>query len=341
MGKNGHFHDMWAGGSGLPVAAIGWSIVISFAGCWAWLESAQFWAWISAGGFWASHDVALSDSFIAFFIAAAFALLAQWTANFCTLRLRGGASRWLWLGYGICAIYAAVSLHHVHEAMAAPGWQARVEARAEARAADEAIVRDNRAFLQRVQERTLAQSTDVVTSRIEAVSGPILVEAERAERAIAAAEQRLETIPALPAERPKDWSDLIVAALALGLAVLEFVLYWGMVVRPKSATDVDETSRNEGAGIGTSAGEMGTGTVVDLSVEAGKRSKAVQIVEEPAAKPVGPVHVGNLTFDLKAGGRALIDELVKAGVLNEFDLRSKVNSITAFRRHHKAQSDAA
>ena len=40
--------SMFEGGLGLPVMAIGWSVVISFAGCWAWLETAHFWKFLAS-----------------------------------------------------------------------------------------------------------------------------------------------------------------------------------------------------------------------------------------------------------------------------------------------------
>lgn len=300
---------MFAGGLGLPIAAIGWSIVISFAGCWAWLETAHFWAFL-AGGFDASL---LSEGYVAFFIAAAFALLAQWTANFVILRLRHGASRWLWASYAICALYAAVSLHHVHEAMAAPGWHAQVEQRTQDRAPDLAIINTNDRFIEEARQRTLGLSTETVSRRNDSVSGPLAEAMAAATASTVAARSRLEAIPALPEQRPLNWVDVIVGVLAAALALLEFTMYWGMGGQPKRpAVDAD-------AGLSTadSTAEVAlqnTGDVVTLHPNAAPRT-----IPET-------VKVGTLTFEKGLQGRALLDQLDKAGLIDKAACWSKVNA---------------
>lgn len=316
---------MFEGGLGLPLMAIGWSSIISVAGFWAWLETANLWAvaaytiptWFGV----TQHGAApqLADSYVGYFLMAGFALLGQWTANFAILRIRRGASRLLWLSYGIAAIVAAVSLHHVYEVQAAPGWRAQVEARLEQRAPDTQIITENRAFLRQVQDRTMGLSTDTMSRRNESVSAPLLAEAQRAERAITAAETRLEAIPELSAERPKGFGDAVAVALALLLALIEFTLNWGIGGRAKAT------------GAQTETGE----TQVEPPVEGTDLGPNVQVLIPQGTGPVIQkpeiIYVGDLRFDLSNGTTALLNELMKSGVLNEFDLRSKVNSITAQR----------
>lgn len=311
--------SMFEGGVGLPLAAIGWSVVISFAGCWAWLETAHFWAFLAAGFDWSL----LADGYIAFFIAAAFALLAQWTANFVVLRIRRGQSKFLWFSYVICALYAAVSLHHVHEAQVAPGWHTQVEQRARDRAPDLAIIATNDRFIEEARQRTLSLSADNVSRRNESVSGPLSEAMAAATASSNAARARLATIPALTEQRPIDWVDFVVGVLAAALALLEFTLYWGIGAPPKRPTDA--------AGTGASTGDTATST-------------PVQSVATPPAKKSGPtpvpdapitVAVDNLAFDTKGGAAGLLNELIRAGLVNEFDLRSKVNQISANRRYAK------
>ena len=319
--------SMFEGGLGLPIAAIGWSIVISFAGCWAWLETAHFWAFLAALIKTGHADTAiLSDGYVGYFIAAAFALLAQWTANFVILRLRGGASRWLWASYAICALYAAVSLHHVHEAMAAPGWRAQVEERAAARAPDLAIIATNDQFIREARDRTLNLSTETVSRRNESVSGPLAAAMEAAATSNTEARARLATMPALSDQRPLNLMDVIVGAIAAALALLEFTMYWGM------GGHASKSVRG-----GTATGENTTDKPVD-AVGAAPLKKSGPTPE--TATPISLV-IDNLTFDTKGGGNGLLNELLKAGLLNEFDLRSKVNSISANRRYGNGKDKIA
>lgn len=298
--------SMFEGGLGLPLAAIGWSIVISFAGCWAWLETAHFWAFL-AGGF---DTTLLSDGYVGYFIAAAFALLAQWTANFVILRLRAGSSRWLWASYAICALYAAVSLHHVHEAMAAPGWRAQVEARAEARAPDLAIIDTNDQFIREARNRTLGLSTETVSRRNESVSGPLAQAMEAATQSNADARARLAEIPALPDKRPLDWVDIVVAALACALALLEFTMYWGM-----GSNASLRAAGAKGTAEDTAAASLNaSGDVVEL-----RPVPAQRVIPET-------VQVGTLSFEKGLQGRALLDQLDKAGLIDKAACWSKVNA---------------
>lgn len=302
---------MFEGGSGLPLMAIGWSIVISFAGCWAWLESAHFWAFLQN---WMAHNkpdfTLLADGYVGCFIAAAFALLSQWTANFVVLRIRRGRNNFLWFAYGICALYAAVSLHHVHEAMQAPAWEARVEARAAERAADETIIQTNDAFLAQVQQRTLGLDTNTVAMRTNAVSAPMQAAADRAVIANTEARERLASIPALPASRPFDAVDFAVGMIAALLALLEFALYWG-IGAPNPTPKTSEDTLQDGA----AKGDPAIGNVVNLPYP----------TKEPEIVP-NKVRAGTVEFAEGLDGRALLDELEKAGLIDRTSVWSKVNS---------------
>ena len=304
---------MFEGGIGLPIAAIGWSIVISFAGCWAWLETAHFWAFLQDWMLQGQANLAiLSTGYVAFFIAAAFALLAQWTANFVVLRIRRGNSRFLWAAYAICALYAAVSLHHVHEAMQAPAWAIQVTERASQRASDESIIHTNDLFLAQVQSRTLELDTTTVAARTNAVSAPMIEAAERAERSSAQARTRLETVPALPSQRPLDFADFAVGLLAAALALLEFALYWGIGAPVRSAASVTmQASADMNAGL----------------------TPALSLVPKPVApsKP-RPVKVGDFVSQNIKGGKRLLVELEEAGLVNEHDIRSRLSTKLAERR---------
>lgn len=311
--------SMFDGGLGLPIAAIGWSIVISFAGCWAWLESAHFWAYLASG----FDKSVLAEGYVGNFIAAAFALLAQWTANFVILRIRNGQSRWLWASYAICALYAAVSLHHVHEAMAAPAWRAEVAARAAERAPDLTIIETNDRFISEARARLTALTADTVSRRNESVSGPLTEAMTQAEASSIAARARLAEAPALPSSRPLNLVDFIVGVIAAALALLEFTLYWGMGGAPKRPV--------AGAGTGAGTGEATTDELVqNLKTAPAKKSGPTPVPEAPIK-----LAVDNLAFDTKGGAANLLNELIKAGVVNEFDLRSKVNQISANRRYSK------
>lgn len=312
--------SMFEGGLGLPLMAIGWSIIISVAGCWAWLETANLWAYLSAGlGFTRpAEPVQLTGGYIGHFLMASFALLAQWTANFAILRVRRGSSRWLILAYAICVLTAAVSLHHVYEAMQAPAWRAHVEARTDAREPDTEIVTTNQTFLARVQERTLTLNTDTVSRRNESVSAPMLAEAQRAERAIAAAQRRLAAIPELDEKRrPWDMGDTIAAVLALTLAFLELTLYWG-IGSPNRAADPAKDAANDKDGSADSAPLDSMGEVIEL--RPGAKGPLKKLVEPEVVK------VGEIAFARNTNGRPLLDELEKAGLIDRSAVWSKVNS---------------
>lgn len=311
--------SMFDGGVGLPLAAIGWSVVISFAGCWAWLETAHFWAFLASG----FDFTVLSEGYVAFFIAAAFALLAQWTANFVVLRIRRGQSRFLWASYAICALYAAVSLHHVHEAMAAPGWQTQVEQRAAARAPDLAIIDTNDQFINEARQRTLGLSTETVSRRNESVSAPLAEAMTAAAQSSADARARLAAIPALPDQRPLNWVDFIVGALAAALALLEFTLYWGIGSTAKAAGVV--TSEATGTDSDTAAAPLqSTADVIDLR-------------PAPAPRTIPEViRVGTLSFEKGLQGRALLDQLDKAGLIDKAACWSRVNAYPRPERRTRA-----
>ncbi len=139
----------------------------------------------------------------------------------------------------------------------------------------------------------------------------------------AAARLRLADIPALSEQRPANWVDVIVAVLAGALALLEFTLYWGIGAPPKRVGAATDT----GAGTGEGATEA---LVQNAAAAPAKKSG-------PTLEPNTPVTlaVDNLAFDMKGGAAGLLNEMIRAGVLNEFDLRSKVNSISANRRYSK------
>ena len=310
--------SMFEGGLGLPLAAIGWSVVISFAGCWAWLETAHFWAFLANFMDTGQADTTLlSEGYVAFFIAAAFALLAQWTANFVVLRIRGGQSKWLWASYVICALYAAVSLHHVHEAMQSPQWRTQVEAREAAREPDLAIIASNDRFINEARERTLGLSTETISRRNESVSGPLAQAVAEATASTDAARARLADIPALPDKRPMNWSDIVVGLLAAALALLEFTLYWGIGGAPRAASvAVDEAiDKDDTKGADP---ELAKGAVVNLH-DAAKGPVPAKVVPEK-------VLVGTIAFERNTHGRQLLDELEKAGLIDRSSVWSKVNS---------------
>ena len=320
--------SMFEGGLGLPVMAIGWSVVISFAGCWAWLETAHFWKFLASFIDTGQADTALlSEGYVGYFIAAAFALLAQWTANFVVLRIRRGQSRWLWASYAICALYAAVSLHHVHEAMAAPAWRAQVEARTTARAPDLTIIEANDRFINEARSRTLGLSTDTVSRRNESVSGPLSEAMTAAAASNADARARLAEVPALPDQRPLNWVDFIVGMIAAALALLEFTLYWGIGGAPRAlavgVAPAADTDVAKGAEPETAKGE-----VVELR-PADKGNSPVKVVPET-------IMVGTIAFERNTHGRALLDELEKAGLIDRSSIWSKVNSYPRNGAHKKA-----
>lgn len=214
--------SVWDDGWGLPIFAGGFSLVIS---------SAVFSSFLATAGV-----IELPKGWFEFHFAA-LAFLSQWGANTSLLRASkniGGRRALFLLAFAILSVCSGFGVHHVQSAYRDGPYLTQVEARAAARAPDEAIIAASRQAIANANREIAANSArgreeNWPAQRIDSFNaGPSML-ISNARLDIAEANQRLEDIgPAMSPTRPWDNTDTLFAALCVLIGVLEFVFYWGM-----------------------------------------------------------------------------------------------------------------